>query len=540
MKDRIRINEITLSFFALSWLFLFAAPNPVFTQRTVIAAQTSQKPFPPGLLIKSDNAQYINQNIHEYVKSWDMPLTDEILKILGIVRSSDINSSGTVQYITQVITKPTSILQGNSPITFIGTLNNKVVIQIAEPTQGRTITIPDASGEVSILGQTISGSEIENNTIDLVAKTTGNFVKSVSSGSGISLSGTEGQSWAPTISLGNLSGNWVQSGPYSIILGNSSSRIKMVDSSGSHYATFDVGSLSSDITYTLAGSAGTLLTSGNYSSYISGFLQASNNLSDISTASTSRSNLGLGTVAVQNATSIALTGGTINGASIGATTTATGAFTTLSSTGDTSLASAGNAAIGNSSGTVAIISTGLNATTAGVVSGITGYTQSSGNFAISGTGTLSTGTGAISLNGTTTVASGKTLAVTTADNLTVGGIIVPQYVTIAVPIGLALADQTVFVADSTYKLTAVRCVYSVKALSNGTLQVTVDTGTGAPGSGTAQLSSTLDLSETVNSVISGTLISSPTSISAGDRIGFDFSGTLTNLLGTCTLTLKRV
>lgn len=43
----------------------------------------------------------------------------------------------------------------------------------------------------------------------------------------------------------------------------------------------------------------------------------------------------LGTMSTQNANSVAITGGTINGTSVGATTTSTGAFTTLSSTGAT-------------------------------------------------------------------------------------------------------------------------------------------------------------------------------------------------------------
>ncbi len=48
----------------------------------------------------------------------------------------------------------------------------------------------------------------------------------------------------------------------------------------------------------------------------------------------------------------------------------------------------------------------------GALSGITGYTQTSGNFAMSGTGSFGTGTGAISLNGDTTIAADKNFVMT--------------------------------------------------------------------------------------------------------------------------------
>jgi hypothetical protein len=64
----------------------------------------------------------------------------------------------------------------------------------------------------------------------------------------------------------------------------------------------------------------------------SGFLLATNNLSDLTSASTARTNLSLGTLSTQNANSATITGGSINGTTIGATTASTGAFTTLSYT----------------------------------------------------------------------------------------------------------------------------------------------------------------------------------------------------------------
>jgi hypothetical protein len=55
------------------------------------------------------------------------------------------------------------------------------------------------------------------------------------------------------------------------------------------------------------------------------------------TPANARTNLGLGTIATQNASSVTITGGTINSTSVGATTPSTGAFTTLSTTGNATI-----------------------------------------------------------------------------------------------------------------------------------------------------------------------------------------------------------
>jgi hypothetical protein len=72
--------------------------------------------------------------------------------------------------------------------------------------------------------------------------------------------------------------------------------------------------------------------------YVSGtgFLASANNLSDVASTSSARTNLGLGTIATQTASSVAITGGAIDGTTVGATTASTGRFSDLTDTGLTS------------------------------------------------------------------------------------------------------------------------------------------------------------------------------------------------------------
>jgi len=104
-------------------------------------------------------------------------------------------------------------------------------------------------------------------------------------------------------------------------------------------------------------------------------------------------------------------------------------------------------------------------------------------------------------------------------------------------------SQTLWVNPNlggTYKIAAASVVQGT-ASSSGTMQIEVATGTQAIGSGTNQLTGTMSLAGTANTTVNGTVIASPTTITAGSRINIILGGTLTSLANcVVTVTLQRL
>lgn len=150
-----------------------------------------------------------------------------------------------------------------------------------------------------------------------------------------------------------------------------------------------------------------------------------------------------------------------------------------------------------------------------------------------------------------TEATGVVHAITDADALTEGGIIIPQHleVTFEARLNDEAVDAAFFIANRAYEVVAVREIHAVAGDDVGAVnaQVTKDTGTQAPGAGanllTNNASAGFDLKGTANTVQAGTLTATGADLilAAGNRLSVDFAGTVATLAGmVITVTLKRV
>lgn len=118
--------------------------------------------------------------------------------------------------------------------------------------------------------------------------------------------------------------------------------------------------------------------------------------------------------------------------------------------------------------------------------------------------------------------------------------LIPLEHLITVPYNSGSVNGAVFVADDFYQVAAVREVHSTVSTS-GTIQIEKLTGTQAPAGGTALLQSTISGAATINTVQSGTLVTTTSSLqlNPGDRLGLVLGGTLGTPVGNITIALKR-
>lgn len=123
-------------------------------------------------------------------------------------------------------------------------------------------------------------------------------------------------------------------------------------------------------------------------------------------------------------------------------------------------------------------------------------------------------------------------------------VVIPQYEYLqSPPLTATSASQPIFTApntNETFQVVAASVRFGTAGGAAAAITVEVAPAGTAVGSGTAQLSSTLSLTGTANTAVNGTLIASPTPITAGASVNLVLSGTLTGLAnGMLTVVLQR-
>lgn len=113
------------------------------------------------------------------------------------------------------------------------------------------------------------------------------------------------------------------------------------------------------------------------------------------------------------------------------------------------------------------------------------------------------------------------------------------FVNVNIEYNASSIDKVSFVATRAYRVKAISGSPTVAGSDGGAVTAVIKkaSGTTAIASGTALHSSTFNLKGTANTVQNLTVTEADSLISAGDRIGVDFTGTLTAAVGCITVTL---
>lgn len=123
----------------------------------------------------------------------------------------------------------------------------------------------------------------------------------------------------------------------------------------------------------------------------------------------------------------------------------------------------------------------------------------------------------------------------------------PVVISIVQPVNAGNIDQDVFVADRPYRVMAVRESHGTAGNDAGavTLDVVKCTGTTAAASGTTVLGSTFNMKSTANTPVTktkgngGVVDTAVAVLAEGDRLAFNYTGTITALAGVVVSIVLR-
>lgn len=121
---------------------------------------------------------------------------------------------------------------------------------------------------------------------------------------------------------------------------------------------------------------------------------------------------------------------------------------------------------------------------------------------------------------------------------------IPQDVIVTSELLAASVDKWVFIADAAYEVVLIKEIHSVVGGVSAAVGVekTAAASATAPGAGTLVTTATIDLTTAVDTVQTPALVTTASTLqlAAGDKLGLDFSGTLTGLVGVIQIHLKAL
>lgn len=122
--------------------------------------------------------------------------------------------------------------------------------------------------------------------------------------------------------------------------------------------------------------------------------------------------------------------------------------------------------------------------------------------------------------------------------------VVPEVFVVTTELLAASVDKWAFVAPFPCEVIDVREIHSVVGGASAAVRPRLITNVSAPGAAAGanviEMTAAFDLTATVNTVVTGTIVAAAARLAAGEKIGLDFSGTLTGLVGHLSFTIKRI